>query len=303
MLITSTKSKKCDIIPRTSVVLTFMLFVLIVALLLLISSKQLPAPAPAPVPRVMMVQCFLSFFESDGFICEPDDLWKQRKEVYQTQDKENMKKRPDGNFFVSNWEPNFHCSHAERIGEMGDGGKWICDPFRLRSRSSCLVYSVGSNGEFSFERAMKTAVPNCEIHTFDQNLYQCPNDSCIFHQITFGNGTHPHNSKTWSAIVQELNHKNRHIDVLKIDIEGGEYFFFPAIMGSDSKELPKQILVELHPKEPNTIHAFFELFRQRNYVIFNKEPNLIAGPQYIEYTFLKLHPDFFLISQGNSTNS
>ncbi|CAF1459438.1 unnamed protein product [Rotaria sordida] len=103
---------------------------------------------------------------------------------------------------------------------MGDGGKWVCDPYRLKSRLDCLVYSVGSNGDFGFEVNMKKTMPHCEIHTFDQNQYSCPNGICIFHQITFGNGIHPPGSKNWTTIIQELNHTQRKIDILKIDIEG-----------------------------------------------------------------------------------
>ncbi|CAF5140155.1 unnamed protein product, partial [Rotaria magnacalcarata] len=43
--------------------------------------------------------------------------------------------------------------------------------------------------------------------------------------MTLGNGTHPNNSKSWTTILEELGHTQRKIDVLKIDIEGGEYSF------------------------------------------------------------------------------
>merc|ERR1719313_1874251 len=79
--------------------------------------------------------------------------------------------------------PSFACPLAERLGASGDGGKWVCDPDRIaelaavdpggegRDRSAlqpsaCLVYSFGSNGEASFERAVHKRLPECEIHTF-----------------------------------------------------------------------------------------------------------------------------------------
>src|SRR5690348_9772251 len=71
--------------------------------------------------------CLQSSIESDNFICESDELWNERKLLYRIQDKLNMQKLPSSPFFLSNWEPNFHCSHAHRIGRMGDGGKWVCD--------------------------------------------------------------------------------------------------------------------------------------------------------------------------------
>jgi hypothetical protein len=50
--------------------------------------------------------------------------------------------------------------------------------------------------------------------------------------------------------------------------------------------------VEVHPQAAQTIHGFFELLRANNYVIFNKEPNIPAGPKFFEYTFLKLNSRF-----------
>jgi hypothetical protein len=237
--------------------------------------------------------CSLSLIESDHFICESDYLWAERKKIYRRQDSENMIKRTDSIFFASNWEPNFRCSHASRMGNMGDGGKWVCDLFRLKHQSDCLVYSVGSNGDFSFESSMKNIMPHCEIHTFDSNLYKCANQTCFFHQVKFGNGTHPKGSESWETVVGNLGHGNRSIDILKIDIEGGEYDVFPSMLGSTKTSLPRQILVEIHPKDANDIHKFFEELRAKNYVIFNKEPNLGAGPAFFEYTFLKLNPSFF----------
>jgi len=237
--------------------------------------------------------CALSLSESNDFICEPDVIWKERKIVYQHQDKENMVKRQSSIFFLSNWEPNFHCSHSRRVGSMGDGGKWICDVFRLNNRANCLVYSFGSSGEFSFEASMKTILPHCEIHTFDSATYHCPSGQCIFHQAKLGSGLPSSGTKDWSMIIDELQHRNRTIDIMKIDIEGGEYDFFPTIFKTSESLHPQQILVELHPKDPKDIHAFFELLRNNHYTIFNKEPNLIAGREFFEYAFLKLNKKFF----------
>jgi len=266
----------------------FILFAIGISLIYILQSYS-----PSLSSLIIANSCSKSLMESDNFICESDDLWNERKILYQIQDKLNMQKRPSSEFFLTNWEPNFHCSYARRIGEMGDGGKWICDLFRLKKRPNCLIYSAGSQGDFSFETQMKQFLPNCEIHTFDTTFYKCPNDTCIFHQITLGNGTFPQGSKTWQMIIEEFGHANRLIDVFKIDIEGGEYGFFPSMFKTSNNSFPRQILVEIHPRNTEEIHAFFELLRTNNYVIFSKEPNLIAGPKYFEYTFLKLNSQFF----------
>lgn len=237
--------------------------------------------------------CLKSYHESDGFICESDELWNERKVLYQIQDKLNLRKLPSAPYFLKNWEPNFHCSHARRIGQMGDGGKWICDLFRLKARSKCLVYSAGSSGDFSFEMDLKHYLPNCEIHTFDVRLYRCPKNVCVFHQLILGNGQSSGNSQNWQMIIDKLGHRGRTIDVFKIDIEGGEFSFFPTIFQASNDSLPQQILVEVHPKNVPQTHGFFELLRNNNYVIFNKEPNIRSHATLFEYAFLKLNSAFF----------
>ena len=248
---------------------------------------------------LVKMKCSMSMRESNGFVCEPSRLWIERKGVYHYQDQLNMNKTKGKLFFLSNWEPNFHCSHSERIGKMGDGGKWVCDFYQLKSRRNCLVYSVGSRGEFSFEIALKTRLPHCEIHTFDMNYYECPQGICIFHQIMFGDGTTIVDSQSWNKVVQQLKHQNRQIDILKIDIEGGEYQTFPTIFQSNQRSIPRQILVEIHLKQRNVTHALFQLLRQNRYVIFNKEPNLLKGPRLFEYGFLRLNHQFFQYPQSH----
>jgi len=251
---------------------------------------------------VISTDCKQSLIESDGFICESTSVWNERRHTFHSQDQENMIRQPDTYFFYANWAPTFHCSNARRIGARGDGGKWVCDPYRLKSRRDCLVYSVGSSGDFSFEIELKKLIPNCEIHAFDKNLYLCPLNICTFHQITFGDGIQPNDSKSWLTIVEELNHTKRLIDILKIDIEGNEYTFFPLLLNSEKKAFPRQILVELHPVNVTIIHDFFNQMRKNHYVITNKEGNLIAGPYFFEYGFLKLNPRFFLESYDNATH-
>lgn len=241
--------------------------------------------------------CSLSRIESDNFFCEPNDLWIERKKIYAYQDEVNMMKVPDKVFFKSNWESNFYCSYKMRVGRMGEGGKWVCDPFKLQVKSDCLVYSAGSSGDFSFEIELKKLLPKCSIFTFDKEKYSCPTGVCTFRQVVLGDGSGI--SKNWMAIAQELKHTNQVVDIFKIDIEGNEYEFFKDMFNSStfSKNFPRQILVEVHPAATPEMHRFFELFRKNHYVIFNREPNLIVGPGLFEYAFLRLNTAFFRTSK------
>lgn len=46
---------------------------------------------------------------------------------------------PD-DFFI----PAFQCPHrVERIGTLGDGGKWVCGVDRVAKQDKCVIYSFG----------------------------------------------------------------------------------------------------------------------------------------------------------------
>lgn len=52
-------------------------------------------------------------------------------------------------FFQIYWEPTFSCSFATRVGNTGDGGKWVCNPQQIKQAAELqgrkvIVYSLGS---------------------------------------------------------------------------------------------------------------------------------------------------------------
>ncbi|CAF3458204.1 unnamed protein product [Rotaria sp. Silwood1] len=134
--------------------------------------------------------CQLSMKESDDWFCELDSDWKRRKILHHIQDKRNRASDERSTFFQNNWEPTIQCEFERRLGNIGDGGKWVCDIHRFGSlnTTNILVYSLGSNGDFSFEYAIKELFRNAEIHTFDMGLFKCPENVCTFHQVRLGNG-------------------------------------------------------------------------------------------------------------------
>jgi hypothetical protein len=124
-----------------------------------------------------------------------------------------------------NAKPAYTCVREERIGPHGDGGKWICDPERLRSSSTSLIYSIGSNNDFRFEDAiLRDTSTNCEIHVFDHTVKKPTNKPPDVHFHLWGLGVRTRGAiKSLQDIVHELNHTGRTIDVFKIDCEGCEY--------------------------------------------------------------------------------
>eukprot|EP00897_Mesotaenium_endlicherianum_P006366 jgi/Mesen1/5758/ME000292S04841 len=74
----------------------------------------------------------------------------------------------DRQFFMSVYgTPLYPCFGEERVGAWGEGGKWVCRPFDLGPDS--VVYSVGSQGESSFEADL-FALTGAVSHTFDPTL-------------------------------------------------------------------------------------------------------------------------------------
>lgn len=252
-------------------------------------------------------RCRLSMRESDGWFCELDVDWTLRKRRHHMQDKRNRVSDKRSLFFQNNWEPTIKCESERRFGDTGDGGKWICDIDRFKRINSAdvLIYSFGSNGDFSFEQAIRKQLPKSEIHTFDMGLYKPPQNLCTYHQVRLGNGK-DNSSKSVQMIMNELGHHKREVGILKVDIEGAEFDLFEELFNSsfgNQTQVPyiRQILFEIHlqgdSEEPcRRTHKLFELFRSNNYAIFHKEANLNDPQDVFEYALLRLNSLFFIYS-------
>lgn len=216
--------------------------------------------------------------------------------------------RADG-WYQDNVEPAVTCAREERVGPAGEGGKWLCDPNRLRARGAdCLIYSVGSFDDFSFEEAIMRDVSSaCEIHVFDHTVSNPRNKPCgvHFHPWGLGGAREPDGSdlKSLADIVVALGHKGRTIDVLKIDCEGCEWSTYGSWFDADVRV--DEMLVEIHAgtidSNLNEIHQswlslivgeqlfgrgaldpsrepvakrFLRRLYDENFYIFHKEPNI-----------------------------
>ncbi len=140
------------------------------------------------------------------------------------------------------YEPEAQCFDEERFGSrskrrfdsFGDGPKFLCGVDYIASRAKetegCLVYSVGSNNDIRFERAVRTHMIGCEVHTFDPTIME--NDFVGAEYSTFhswGIGTDGGKEgramggrenigtrKSFQTIMKDLGHENRTIDILKV---------------------------------------------------------------------------------------
>lgn len=249
--------------------------------------------------------------ESFGFMeAEEDELWALRKVAHQSQMKIERVGRSlcshcrGALWWAFHYEPTFSCGYEIRVGSYGDGGKWVCNPHRIAQLAQserdggCLVYSVGSMGDYGFEESINDEISStCEIHTFDLKPWNSytdkpPPDFMHYHVAALGI---QHPAKSLPEIVVELGHVGRRIDILKIDCEGCEWSTFRGWLGAGVDI--RQILVELHdspdhPVDDTTKHAMYDFLFEHGYVVFHKESNSLCGGDCIEYAFIKLGVDF-----------
>ncbi|KAI0640851.1 methyltransferase domain-containing protein [Trametes meyenii] len=144
--------------------------------------------------------------------------------------------------------PIFNCPHElDRLGSLGDGGKWICGASRIEDKPSCVIYSFGVDSTYSFEATLLQSTRFCELWIYDSTkgedaASQMPRS--VRHRVHFGKlalGAHDrHNEgddpKTWTlkSLLAENGHS--HVDFLRIDIEGWEWETLRAIVSDFTVE-------------------------------------------------------------------
>jgi hypothetical protein len=264
--------------------------------------------------------------DSGGFLDDiAEDQWhlmkdrvKKRQNYFDPNQPSRNIQKPKA-WYQENFEPDFTCQHERRIGGMGDGPKWVCDPHRLSKKEDCLVYSVGSEGNFMFENSILNEIgKNCDIHTFDPEMTGRKYGGLAPPGVNYHNwgfksekgaitdqarfdpniNTNRGTFKTMKETIKELGHEGRVIDVFKIDCEGCEWTTFDGWF--DAGATLRQILVEVHNTPADKVNNFFLGMQKAGYVTFHKEPNIQwADGNCVEYAFLKLEDSFF---SSNSLN-
>lgn len=217
----------------------------------------------------------LAYRESFGLFDDiPEKSWKRMQQHARNYVQYYNSSNPSLNidrtikWYIENQEPNFSCPHVRRVGKNnghGDGPKWTCNPHRINSATTsipmetrqsdnnndCLIYSIGSNGEYDFEegllqelgggdasalQSMSSMSSKCEIHVFDFGGYQRPDDTARnIHYHQWGLEGVEEKSKikrkmmSFPDIVKTLGHEKRTIDILKIDCEGCEWYVMYSV--------------------------------------------------------------------------
>ncbi|KAI0055268.1 hypothetical protein BV25DRAFT_1833324 [Artomyces pyxidatus] len=157
--------------------------------------------------------------------------------------------------------PAFNCPHEiERVGALGDGGKWVCGLSRLRHKEDCVIYSVGSPADASFEAEVLARTEFCQLFLYDpssssapraltrqDNLDLAPEDVedgpwDAHGRVHFkrwgvaGWEAHGPDDKVKLYTLQSLMKANghTHIDLLKVDLEGWEFDALSTFVAAQS---------------------------------------------------------------------
>ncbi|KAI0318843.1 methyltransferase domain-containing protein [Amylostereum chailletii] len=213
--------------------------------------------------------------------------------------------------------PAFRCPHStERIGRLGDGGKWVCGMELIERQTTCVVYSVGINGESSFEADLLERAPGCEVWGYDfsvtrfgPEIENSPHLKRRAHFFPWGLGgedKHGENNRPKMYTLDTLMALNGHtfIDVLKVDIEGAEFAALSVLIAAlpPGRALPfGQLQLEVHAWNAHarfdTFLRWWETLERAGLRPFWTEPNLVyvnvlgRKPDLAEYSFMNIRGD------------
>ncbi|KAH9014493.1 methyltransferase domain-containing protein [Lactarius pseudohatsudake] len=190
--------------------------------------------------------------------------------------------------------PAFSCPHElERIGTLGDGGKWVCGLSQLQDKEDCIVYSVGSPADASFEAEVLARTRHCQLFVFDHTASSLPralsapaslpttlgefysawdvpspeNEHDYWDSRGTAQRTHfkPYRitgqdapataDKPKSYTLETIMRQNghTHIDILKIDLEGWEFDALTTFL------LPNSDFTSQKPRAPPVSQMLLEL--------------------------------------------
>jgi len=208
--------------------------------------------------------------------------------------------------------PAFSCPHeVQRIGSLGDGGKWVCGLSRVAKKPDCIIYSVGINHESSFEAEILADTEHCQIWGYDFTVKsfgpQIPKSYLSrthFHRYGLaGADAHGPEDVTKMYTLDSLMKMNghTHIDILKIDIESWEFDTLSTLVKSylaADQPLPfGQLQLEIHiwSKKFAEFLTWWETLETAGLRPFMTEPNLVyqnynkqSTSDLAEYSFINI---------------
>ena len=237
---------------------------------------------------------------------------------------------PWGPIYIWDWfSPDYNCPSMERIGNLGDGGKWVCGLDFLKEKYNNyheienqksttkptnrrpLMYSYGVNQDLSFELEMIERT-GCLVHAYDPTVGTVPpdckdNENIVFHKLALGPETKPDDTFLMVEHLFDSIKQNGHtyVDILKVDIEGSEWDTFASLL--KEKYFPfGQLLIELHFRDTVEVFEFFDNMEVHGFRIFSRETNhnpCSAGKKPIAVEFSLINPHNYYSTYMNEDSA
>jgi len=241
--------------------------------------------------------------------------------------REQVEAFPIHDEFYTLWDffiPAFQCPHrVQRVGTLGDGGKWVCGLERIVRKRKCVIYSIGINGESSFEAELLTRGPGCQVYGYDFSVNsfgpeientRLKSRGHFWPYALGGKDAHSATDDPKTYTLKTLMNQNGHtfIDILKIDIEGAEFATLEALLAAyaDAPSLPfGQLQLEIHARDSEFSYfakflEWWEKLEAAGLRPFWTEPNLVyvniikGRPTLAEYSFINIKGNHDLITDA-----
>lgn len=216
--------------------------------------------------------------EQKQLIHESDELETMRKfYASQAKGRKDLLSSPQINYGIlyNVFVPEVYCPNLVRIGNLDDGGKWVCNPYNLPKIRKCAIFSLGINNDISFDVAFQEATNKiCRLYAFDkdwQNQFVMTKLSEMNGEFKIAYlGDVDNITKNAYTIESLLNFYGlSKVEILKMDIEGAEFMVIPALIKSAKV---CQILVEIHGNAMQMITLLKKL-SAHDYYMFSYEIN------------------------------
>ena len=196
--------------------------------------------------------------------------------------------RATGAVWVDPFRDFYRCPGiTEKVGALSDGGKWVCGVDTLLQRPDCVIYSFGSNGDTSFEEVLLQTT-KCSVWTFDPTLNAAQqakiNAVPGLHFAPVGLADMDGDMdiagkvrpvRTLATLMRERGHA--WVDVLKMDIEGGEWAVLDGFVRNGSALPVSQAQIEFHVDKPQDAVETMAGLVGVGWRVFHVEENVYCG--------------------------
>ncbi|VDD96829.1 unnamed protein product [Enterobius vermicularis] len=169
--------------------------------------------------------------------------------------------------------PEALCPLKVRLGNIHDGGKWICNPWKI-PKQNCSVYSLGINNEISFDVALQT------FHQRQPVLRKLLKNNADFKKAVIG-VREDRRYDQYNLLTLAKRNGDKKIEILKMDIEGAEHYVLPYILKGIAV---CQILVEIHA-DVIGVAGLLRVLGKANFYLFSYEVNGYFF-EFAEYSFI-----------------